>query len=96
MWTGTSFHFQVSSNDERLIQVLEPVRGDGTDYVVSYPIALQFTPALQEVGQSEASIDVRCHSTGQKQSVPVRIRLMGDREGHMDLGESTILRYFFS
>ena len=71
---------QVSPSDASLITVGAPTSESHHDSIVQYPISLQVSPRLWDRGQLEASIEVKCILTGQKQVIPIRVQLIGHRD----------------
>ena len=71
---------EVSSSDSSLVSVDSPTTESHTDHTAQYPITLKLTPLLWDRTQLEASIEVKCVTTGQIQVIPVRIQLIGRRD----------------
>ena len=77
----------MTSSDESLVKVIAPVKASQADYLASYEVELQLTSSLWSRNQLEATLDVRCTATGQRQIVNVKIKLHGEQGSHVQQGQ---------
>ncbi len=71
---------KVSSSDPTLIEVLTQERDALSDHVIHFPVRLHDRTALWELERLDVTIEVKCFATGQTQIVPVRIKLIGQKQ----------------
>ena len=74
---------QAVVSDNNIIQALAPERDSQSGNILIYPIRLIETALLWEREKLEASVDLICQKTGQKVTLPVSIRLIGDRPEYL-------------
>ena len=81
---------QVTPSDEALLMVLPPVVNE-QEHTIHFPIALNNLELLAERTLISAELTVMCTKTGQKQTVPVTVKLIGQTPDEYKSGESALL-----
>ena len=74
------FNFKVSSSDTSIVEVLKFERDSQSEHVIHYPIRLKDRAALWELEKIDVDIEVKCVATTQKKIIPVRVKLIGQRQ----------------
>ncbi len=75
---------QVSSSDVSIVEVLNAERDSQSEHVIHFPVRLRDRAALWELDKIDVEIEIKCVATTQKKIIPVRVKLIGQRQ---DLGE---------
>ena len=73
------FSLQMTSSDPILLDVLTPERDMQSGVVVLYPVRLRDSLTLWEREQLDLYVELSNQRTGQKQRVPVYVKLIGQK-----------------
>ena len=71
---------QVTSNDTSIVEVLPIERDSQSEHVMHYPIRLKDRATLWELEKLDVEIEVKCVATSQRKTIPVRVKLIGQRQ----------------
>ncbi|XP_076471495.1 nuclear pore membrane glycoprotein 210-like [Babylonia areolata] len=80
-------NIQVTSSDPTLVEVMTPETDPQSGAVVLYPVRLRDSLTLWEKEQLDLHVELANQRTGQKQRVPVSIKLIGQKPDIPRLGQ---------